>query len=108
MKCNILLRHNDSRLFMSIIRMNAETALIPESFSSNALKIAALPLDAHATSLLHAAAGATRNPQSNARDHSDAPPQRTARWPSRASWCSWTTTRPILVSKLVTRMERRR
>jgi hypothetical protein len=93
---------------MNIIRMNAETALIPESFSSNALKIAALPLDAHATSLLHAAAGATQFPQSNACDHSDAPPQRTARWPLRASSRSWTTTPPILVSKRVTQMERRR
>lgn len=56
-KFNLVCRYNDSRLFMSILRMNSETALIPESFTSNALKIAALPLDAHGTSLLHAAAG---------------------------------------------------
>ncbi len=54
---NIVYRYNDSRLFMNIVRMDAETALIPSSFASNALKIAAMPLDAHGTSLLHAAAG---------------------------------------------------
>jgi hypothetical protein len=39
--------------------MNFETALIPSSFSSNALKIITLSLDSHGTSLLHAAAGYT-------------------------------------------------
>ncbi len=49
--------YNDSRLLMQIIRMNLETALIAPSFAPTALKIIAQPLDAHATSLLHAAAG---------------------------------------------------
>jgi hypothetical protein len=42
---------------MQIIRMNLETALIAPSFAPTAMKIIAQPLDAHATSLLHAAAG---------------------------------------------------
>ena len=49
--------YNDSRLLMQIIRMNLETALIAPSFAPTAMKIIAQPLDAHATSLLHAAAG---------------------------------------------------
>jgi hypothetical protein len=39
--------------------MNFETALIPSSFASNALKIITLSLDSHGTSVLHAAAGYT-------------------------------------------------
>ena len=46
---------------MNIVRMNAETALIPSAFTPHAVKIAALPLDAHGTSLLHAAAGHLTN-----------------------------------------------
>ena len=54
---DIICRHNDSRLLMNILRMDPEKAVIPPSFSQNALKIASLHLDTHATSLLHAAAG---------------------------------------------------
>ena len=41
---------------MGIIRMNTETALIPPTFAAQAHRIVKLPLDAHATTLLHAAA----------------------------------------------------
>jgi len=78
--------YNDSRLLMQIIRMNLETALIAPSFAPTAMKIIAQPLDAHATSLLHAAAGLQHyvviiNPCTR----SSLAPQRTVPSPSPAS-----------------------